>query len=195
MHDIQLDTISDVAKKFPDRKRADGHYYALDFTLAEIKQLQAHERINPKTGKAAFPGRFPPGQSSFQIPSLEEELQLIQGLNKIHRTHRGHLPRNQAAGLASQAGTRHQPHRAADSAQIWLRDKARRVLAAVLRVRRSEAHPHRTRLAGQARVCLAAETSTARVSRRSRKLPTASAPRWARSSPENQSPIARSPIS
>ncbi len=82
MHDIQLETISDVATKFPDRKRADGHYYALDFTLAEIKQLQAHERVNLKTGQAVYPGRFPLGKSSFQIPTLEEELQLIAGLNK-----------------------------------------------------------------------------------------------------------------
>jgi glycerophosphoryl diester phosphodiesterase len=82
MHDIQLETISDVAKVFGGRKRADGHYYALDFTFAEIKQLQAHERTNPKTGQAVYPGRFPLGQSTFQIPSLEEELQFIQGLNK-----------------------------------------------------------------------------------------------------------------
>ena len=82
MHDIQLETISDVAKRFPDRKRADGHYYALDFTLAEIKQLHAHERIDPKTGRAVYPNRFPVGRSAFEIPTLEEELQLIQGLNK-----------------------------------------------------------------------------------------------------------------
>ena len=82
MHDTQLETISDVAQRFPDRKRADGHYCALDFTLAEIKQLHANERINPKTGRAAYPNRFPLGRSSFQIPTLEEELQLIQGLNQ-----------------------------------------------------------------------------------------------------------------
>jgi glycerophosphoryl diester phosphodiesterase len=82
MHDIQLETISDVARVFPGRNRDDGHYYALDFTLAEIRQLHANERLNPKTGKAFFPGRFPVGQSAFQIPTLEEELQFIQGLNK-----------------------------------------------------------------------------------------------------------------
>jgi glycerophosphoryl diester phosphodiesterase len=86
MHDSQLETISDVAERFPDRKRANGRYYALDFTLAEIKQLHAHERTNPKTGKAVYPDRFPLGKSSFYIPTLEEELQLIQGLN--HTSHR-----------------------------------------------------------------------------------------------------------
>ena len=29
-----------------------------------------------------YPKRFPKGASSFQIPTLEEELQLIEGLNK-----------------------------------------------------------------------------------------------------------------
>jgi glycerophosphoryl diester phosphodiesterase len=48
MHDIHLETISDVALRFPDRKRSDGQFYALDFTLAEIKQLRVNERINPK---------------------------------------------------------------------------------------------------------------------------------------------------
>ena len=82
MHDIYLDTISDVATKFPDRKRANGRYYAIDFTLTEIKQLNASERFSEKTGKQVYPMRFPKGTSSFAIPTLEEELQLIQGLNQ-----------------------------------------------------------------------------------------------------------------
>jgi glycerophosphoryl diester phosphodiesterase len=82
MHDIHLDTISDVVVRFPDRKRADGRYYALDFTLAEIKQLHATERFNAKTGKPVYANRFPKGKGKFEIPTLEEELQLIQGLNQ-----------------------------------------------------------------------------------------------------------------
>ena len=77
MHDIYLDTISDVAARFPGRHRANGRYYALDFTLAEIKQLQATERFSEKTGRQVYPKRFPKGASSFQIPTLEEELQFI----------------------------------------------------------------------------------------------------------------------
>lgn len=82
MHDIYLDTISDVALRFPDRHRENGRFYALDFTLAEIKQLHATERFSEKTGQQVYPKRFPKGASSFQIPTLEEELQLIEGLNK-----------------------------------------------------------------------------------------------------------------
>ena len=82
LHDIHIDTISDVATRFPSRKRADGRYYALDFTVEELKQLRASERFNPTTGKAVFPKRFPVGKSRFEIPTLEEELELIQGLNK-----------------------------------------------------------------------------------------------------------------
>lgn len=82
LHDIHIDTVTDVATRFPDRKRDDGRFYALDFTVAELKQLRVTERINAKTGKAVFPGRFPAGKSSFQIPTLEEELEFIAGLNK-----------------------------------------------------------------------------------------------------------------
>jgi glycerophosphoryl diester phosphodiesterase len=33
MHDITLDDLTDVAKVFPDRKQADGHWYVFDFTV------------------------------------------------------------------------------------------------------------------------------------------------------------------
>lgn len=82
MHDIHLDTISDVAEKFPERKREDGRFYAIDFTVAEIKQLNASERFNAKTGKAVYAKRFPAHTGQFQIPTLAEELAMIQGLNQ-----------------------------------------------------------------------------------------------------------------
>ena len=82
LHDINLDTVSDVATRFPDRQREDGRYYALDFTLAELKQLRVTERFNAKTGTQVYAQRFPKNQSSFQIATLEEELQLIRGLNQ-----------------------------------------------------------------------------------------------------------------
>ena len=81
-HDTHIDTTTDVAKKFPGRQRADGRFYALDFSVAELKQLNVTERFNPKTGKAAFPKRFPVGVGSFQVVTLEEEIQFIQVLNR-----------------------------------------------------------------------------------------------------------------
>lgn len=82
IHDHYLDTVTDVAKRFPTRKRADGRYYAIDFSLAEIKQLTLHERIDLESGKAVYPARFPLGDTiPFRIPTLEEEIILIQGLN------------------------------------------------------------------------------------------------------------------
>lgn len=82
LHDIYLDTVTDVALRFPDRKRADGRFYALDFTVAEMKQLRVAERFSAKTGQRVYPRRFPAAQSSFQIATLEEALELIQGLNR-----------------------------------------------------------------------------------------------------------------
>ena len=82
LHDIYLDTVTDVAKRFPARKRADGRYYALDLTLAELKELRVTERFNVKTGVPVFAKRFPAEQSEFHISTLEEELQFIQGLNR-----------------------------------------------------------------------------------------------------------------
>lgn len=82
MHDIYLDTDTNVATLFPDRKREDGRYYIVDFTLSEIKQLSVTERIDFDTKEVVFPNRFPAGKSHFEVPTLEEEIELIQGLNK-----------------------------------------------------------------------------------------------------------------
>lgn len=82
LHDIHLDTVTDVAQKYPDRARGDGRYYAIDFTLAEIKTLRLGERIDIRTGKAVYPDRFPIQNKLLTIPTLEEEILLIQGLNE-----------------------------------------------------------------------------------------------------------------
>ncbi|MCL4148216.1 UNVERIFIED_CONTAM: hypothetical protein GTU68_034137, partial [Idotea baltica] len=81
MHDIHLDEVTDVRIKFPERHRKDGRYYAIDFTLAEIKQLHVSERFNHKTLKPVFPHRFSSPLDVFKISTLAEEIQFIQGLN------------------------------------------------------------------------------------------------------------------
>ena len=81
LHDIHLDTVTNVAQAFPDRVRTDGRYYAIDLTLAEIRSLRVTERVDWRTGRPVFPGRFPAGKSDFRVPTLAEEIELIQGLN------------------------------------------------------------------------------------------------------------------
>ncbi len=81
LHDIHLDTVTDVAKRFPDRARGDGRFYAIDLTLDEIRQLAVHERFDHRTGKAVFPKRFPVGMSRFALHTLAEEIEFIQGLS------------------------------------------------------------------------------------------------------------------
>ena len=103
-HDTHIDTTTDVAKKFPGRQRADGRFYALDFTVAELKQLNVTERFNPKTGKAAFPKRFPVGVGSFQVVTLEEEIQFIQALNRSTGCHVGLYPELKAPAWHRQEG-------------------------------------------------------------------------------------------
>ncbi len=83
LHDITLDRTTDVAQRFPGRARADGRYYAIDFDLAEIRQLQATEGFRLVDGErqTGYPNRFPLAQSSFTVPTFAEEIELIQGLN------------------------------------------------------------------------------------------------------------------
>lgn len=50
---------------------ANGSFYAIDFTLAEVRQLRVLERFNPKTSEAVYFGRFPAGVGEFRINALE----------------------------------------------------------------------------------------------------------------------------
>ena len=83
LHDITLDRTTDVADRFPARARADGRFYAIDFDLEEIRQLQASQgfRIVDGEREAGIASRFPLEQSDFRVPTFEEEIELIQGLN------------------------------------------------------------------------------------------------------------------
>jgi glycerophosphoryl diester phosphodiesterase len=86
LHDIHLDTVTDAPQCYPDRARADGRWYAIDFSLAELRRLRVHERLDPKTGQPVYPDRFPlpdrQGSSPFRLHTLEEELTMIRGLNR-----------------------------------------------------------------------------------------------------------------
>jgi glycerophosphoryl diester phosphodiesterase len=81
MHDLTLDHTTDVAHLFPGRARDDGHFYAIDFDLAEIKQLRVNERRDDE-GRPVFPTRFPIDSQLLGVPTLAEEIELIQGLNR-----------------------------------------------------------------------------------------------------------------
>jgi len=82
IHDILLDDVTNVSEKYPNRKREDGKYYVIDFTFEELKTLEVTERFDSKTGLQIYPTRFPTGTSSFRLHSLQDEIELIQGLNE-----------------------------------------------------------------------------------------------------------------
>jgi glycerophosphoryl diester phosphodiesterase len=80
LHDIHLETVTNVEQVFPTRKRQDGRYYALDFTLTELKTLKVHERQDTK-GKQVFANRYQ-GKGTFHIATFEDQIELIQQLNR-----------------------------------------------------------------------------------------------------------------
>lgn len=92
IHDIYLDDVTDVSEIFPDKKRNDGRFYVIDFTFDELKKLAVFERFDPKTGKQIYANRFPKGKGSFRLHSLQEEIELIQGLNKSTGKNSGIYP-------------------------------------------------------------------------------------------------------
>jgi len=81
LHDLFLDSVTDVRQRFPSRQRDDGHFYAIDFNLDEIRTLGVHERTGPD-GNAVFPRRFPDSRCIFRVPRLADVLALVDGMNQ-----------------------------------------------------------------------------------------------------------------
>ena len=106
LHDHYLDRVTDVAERFPDRARKDGRYYAIDFTLAEIKSLKFSEGFTVENGKKVqtFPGRFPMGKSDLRVHTFEEEIEFIQGLNHSTGKNIGLYPEIKAPWFHHQEG-------------------------------------------------------------------------------------------
>ncbi|WP_299666119.1 glycerophosphodiester phosphodiesterase [uncultured Polaribacter sp.] len=92
IHDIYLDDVTDVATKFPTRKREDNRYYVIDFTFKELQTLAVSERFNPATGEQFYPNRYPKGKGNFKLHSLQQEIELIQGLNTTTQKNIGIYP-------------------------------------------------------------------------------------------------------
>ena len=82
IHDIYLDDVTNVLEVFPKKVRSDGRFYAIDFTYEELLQLNVTERFDKKSNKMVYPKRFPTGKSHFRLHSLQDEIEMIQGLNK-----------------------------------------------------------------------------------------------------------------
>ncbi len=84
LHDVTLDDVTDVATRFPDRCRDNGHWYVCDFLLDELRQLRVHERWNLKGIR-----RFPQNLGTFHICTLREQIELIRGLDHSRGTRTG----------------------------------------------------------------------------------------------------------
>lgn len=106
LHDHYLDRVTDVAERFPDRARKDGRYYAIDFTLDEIKSLKFTEGFDIENGKQVqtYPGRFPMSKSDFRVHTFEEEIEFVQGLNHSTGKNIGIYPEMKAPWFHHQEG-------------------------------------------------------------------------------------------
>ncbi len=126
LHDHYLDRVTDVAQRFPQRARQDGRFYAIDFTLAEIKSLKFTEGFEPKNGKnvQTYPGRFPMGKSDFSIHTFEEEIEFVQGLNHSLKQKHRYLPGNQSAVVPPPGRQRYCRQHIEGAEGIWLYQQA-----------------------------------------------------------------------
>ncbi len=107
LHDHFLDRVTDVQEKFPDRKRKDGRYYVIDFTLDEVRTLDVSERYridDDGVKTAVFKDRFPLGKSRFKVHTFAEEIELIQGLNKSTGGDIGIYPEAKSPGFHLKEG-------------------------------------------------------------------------------------------
>ena len=96
LHDIYLEATTDVEEVFPDRRRDDGRWYAADFSLVEVRTLRVHERL---------PGRFPQTTNlGLTVPTFEEMIELVQGLNATTGRQAGIYPELKAPSFHREEG-------------------------------------------------------------------------------------------
>ena len=81
LHDLWLDDVSNVARLFPSRCREDGHFYCVDFDLAEIRTLHFFERLTPGTTSVKYPHRFPHKAGGFSVMTLHDDIEFVNQLN------------------------------------------------------------------------------------------------------------------
>lgn len=81
-HDLWLEETTDVALRFPSRRRGDGRFYVADFTLPELRRLRVLERRDAAGGPLRFGDRFGRDDIRFGISTLEEEIAVITELNR-----------------------------------------------------------------------------------------------------------------
>ncbi len=97
LHDIHLERTTNVEDLHPDRRRADGRWYAADFSLAEIKGLRIDGGIHTAPDKKVAPG--------IQVATLREMLDLVRLMNEQTGRNVGVIPElkqpafHRAAGL------------------------------------------------------------------------------------------------
>ncbi|MCU7555133.1 glycerophosphodiester phosphodiesterase [Alteromonas sp. ASW11-19] len=88
LHDIHLETVTNVETVFPQRAREDGRFYVRDFSLSELRQLQVHERTR-QNGQQVFPERYTGHVANYRIATLVEHMELISELNRQLNTNIG----------------------------------------------------------------------------------------------------------
>ncbi len=82
MPGIFIDSVTDVAAKFPDRARPSGRYCVSDFTYDELKSLRITASFNPLSHGPALTDRVPDATGAYRIPTLDEAFFQIQELNE-----------------------------------------------------------------------------------------------------------------
>jgi len=90
LHDIHLETVTNVEEVFPKRARADNRYYAIDFNLTELRQLSLHER-QTENRQLVFPNRYA-GTGHFSIATFAEHVELVRELNRQFDKNTGWYP-------------------------------------------------------------------------------------------------------
>lgn len=102
LHDIHLEAVTNVEEVFSERKREDGRYYAIDFTLDELRRLRIHERQRPDR-QAVFESRYQ-GNAHFTVATFAEHVELIGELNRAFDKNVGLYPEIKAAAWHQNEG-------------------------------------------------------------------------------------------
>ncbi|MFC4699812.1 glycerophosphodiester phosphodiesterase [Glaciecola siphonariae] len=102
LHDIHLETVTNVEQMFPSRARDDGRFYAIDFSLNELRTLSIHEREHTDN-TLVYPNRYN-GKAHFTVATFQEHVEVIRQLNRAFGKNVGVYPEIKAPSWHTSQG-------------------------------------------------------------------------------------------
>ena len=139
LHDLYLDDVTDVARRFPGRHRRDGRHYVIDFDLAETRAIACFRAPQSRQWDREVSSAVSRGRRLAPHSDTCRRAASYPGVEQVDGSHGGHLRGDQGTRMAPPAGHRSRTAVAGGTHRVRLFPDHRSRLRSALRCGRASA--------------------------------------------------------